>query len=60
MVFCMKYRKNLLLDNEIINFLKTIALKLVKDTVLNLMQLVVMVIMYIFLLVLSQNILLQE
>jgi hypothetical protein len=59
MVFCMKYRKNLL-NNVILNFLKMSALRLVKDTVLNLAQLVAMVTMYIFLLNLKQNILLQE
>ncbi len=59
MVFCMKYRKNLL-NKEILNFSKTYALRLVKDTVLNLMQLVAMVIMYIFLLDLNQNMLLLE
>ena len=60
MIFCVKYRKNLLLGTELVNFLKNDALKLVKDTVLSLMQLVVMVIMYIFLLELNQSILLQK
>jgi len=59
MVFCNENRKKLL-NNDIANFLKTYALRLVKDTLLNLMQLAVTVIMYIFLLELSQKILLQE
>jgi len=41
-VYCMKYSKNFL-NNDVVNFVKTYFLRLVKDTLLNLMQLAAMI-----------------